>query len=111
VAQTFCAAVPWTVPALPLVALGRCPRRDQSHAQTRGDDHDFDAADVSSVIADLDVLLRDFRQRIGVAERDYLDAHESGCADEKLEKLVCRPRSNSAITSITTSDCPSPARP
>jgi type I restriction enzyme R subunit len=47
----------------------------------------FDSGDVSGVIEDLDVLLRDFRQRMADAERDYLAAGE-GSPDEKLEKLV-----------------------
>ena len=34
----------------------------------------FDSSDVSGVIEDLDLLLKDFRHRIERAERDYLDA-------------------------------------
>ncbi len=48
----------------------------------------FDSGDVSGVIEDLDVLLRDFRQRIAEAERAYLDAGEGGSPDERLERLV-----------------------
>ena len=48
----------------------------------------FDSSDVSGVIEDLDVLLRDFQQRIGQADQDYLDAGEGGSADERLERLV-----------------------
>ena len=47
----------------------------------------FDSTDVSGVIEDLDVLLKDFQQRIAEAERDYLEAGE-GSADERLERLV-----------------------
>jgi type I restriction enzyme R subunit len=49
----------------------------------------FDSEDVSGVIEDLDVLLRDFLEKIAKAEKDYLDAGE-GDADEKLERLVYR---------------------
>lgn len=48
----------------------------------------FDSNDVSGVIEDLDVLLVDFQQKINRAEKDYLDAGESGGADERLERLV-----------------------
>ncbi len=48
----------------------------------------FDSSDVNGVIEDLDVLLRDFQQKIAQAERDYLDAGEEGGADERLERLV-----------------------
>ena len=48
----------------------------------------FDSGDVSGVIEDLDVLLKDFRQRMGDAEQQYLDAGEGGTADERLERLV-----------------------
>jgi len=48
----------------------------------------FDSSDVSGVIEDLDLLLRDFRQKMADAERDYLDAGEGGSADERLERLV-----------------------
>lgn len=48
----------------------------------------FDSSDVSGVIEDLDVLLRDFQQKIAQAETDYLDAGEGGSADERLERLV-----------------------
>jgi type I restriction enzyme R subunit len=43
---------------------------------------------VSGVIEDLDLLLRDFREKIAEAARDYLDAGEGGTADERLERLV-----------------------
>lgn len=48
----------------------------------------FDSGDVSGVIEDLDVLLRDFRERIADAERSYLVAAEGGSPDERLERLV-----------------------
>ncbi len=48
----------------------------------------FDSGDVSGVIEDLDVLLKDFQKRIVEAQTDYLDAGEGGSADERLERLV-----------------------
>jgi type I restriction enzyme, R subunit len=48
----------------------------------------FDSADVSGIIEDLDVLLGDFKQRIANAEKEYLDAGEGGDADEPLERVV-----------------------
>lgn len=48
----------------------------------------FDSGDVSGVIEDLDVLLKDFRQRMMDAEKQYLDAGEGGSADERLERIV-----------------------
>ena len=48
----------------------------------------FDSADVSGVIEDLDVLLGDFKQKIAKAEKEYLDAGEGGDADERLERVV-----------------------
>lgn len=48
----------------------------------------FDSGDVSGVIEDLDVLLKDFQKRIVEARDDYLDAGEGGSADERLERLV-----------------------
>jgi type I restriction enzyme R subunit len=48
----------------------------------------FDSSDVSGVIEDLDVLLKDFLEKIARAEKDYLDAGEGGGADEKLERMV-----------------------
>jgi len=48
----------------------------------------FDSADVSGVIEDLDVLLADFKTKIADAEKDYLDASEGGDADERLERVV-----------------------
>lgn len=48
----------------------------------------FDSSDVSGVIEDLDLLLKDFLEKIGRAEKDYLDAGDGGDADEKLERVV-----------------------
>jgi len=48
----------------------------------------FDSSDVSGVIEDLDLLLKDFLDKIEKAKGDYLDASDEGGADEKLEKLV-----------------------
>lgn len=48
----------------------------------------FDSGDVSGVIEDLDVLLNDFRARMGDAGKQYLDAGEGGSADERLERIV-----------------------
>ncbi len=48
----------------------------------------FDSADVSGVIEDLDLLLKDFLEKIKIAQADYLDAGEGGDADERLEKVV-----------------------
>ncbi|MBI4557194.1 MAG: HsdR family type I site-specific deoxyribonuclease [Candidatus Hydrogenedentes bacterium] len=48
----------------------------------------FDSSDVSGVIEDLEVLLRDFQQKIAQAEKDYLDVSEEGSSDEQLERLV-----------------------
>jgi len=48
----------------------------------------FDSADVSGVIEDLDLLMRDFLGKIAKARADYLDAGEGGDADERLERLV-----------------------
>ncbi len=48
----------------------------------------FDSSDVSGVIEDLDVLLRDFRQKIDAAARNYLEAEEEVGADERLERIV-----------------------
>ncbi len=47
----------------------------------------FDSADVSGVIEDLDLLLKDFLKKIENARMAYLDAGE-GSADEKLERVV-----------------------
>src|SRR5215831_14078006 len=49
----------------------------------------FDRADVSDVIEDLDLLLKDFLEKIENARVAYLEAGE-GSADEKLERVVGR---------------------
>lgn len=48
----------------------------------------FDSSDVSGVVEDLDLLLKDFVGKIEKAKVDYLDSGEEGSADEKLERLV-----------------------
>ena len=48
----------------------------------------FDSADVSGVIEDLDLMLRDFIARIGRAKAEYLEGIAAGGADERLERLV-----------------------
>lgn len=48
----------------------------------------FDSSDVSGVIEDLDLLLKDLLGKIEKAKSDYLDLREEGSADEKLERLV-----------------------
>ena len=47
----------------------------------------FDSDDVSGVIEDLDVLLKDFLDKIAQAKTDYLDVALAG-SDEQLEALV-----------------------
>jgi type I restriction enzyme R subunit len=48
----------------------------------------FDSSDVEGVIEDLDLLMKDFLEKIAKASTDYLDAGEGGDADERLERLV-----------------------
>ena len=48
----------------------------------------FDSSDVSGVIEDLDLLLRDFLGKIEKAKADYLAVEEGLSADEQLERLV-----------------------
>jgi type I restriction enzyme, R subunit len=48
----------------------------------------FDSADVSGVIEDLDLLLQDFLVRIEDAKTRYLDLGGEGSADERLERAV-----------------------
>lgn len=48
----------------------------------------FDSADVSGVIEDLDLLMDDFLAKIERAKADYLDGEKVGSADEQLERLV-----------------------
>jgi type I restriction enzyme R subunit len=48
----------------------------------------FDSEDVGGAIEDLDVLLRDFLERIAQAERAYLHADADAPSDERLERIV-----------------------
>lgn len=48
----------------------------------------FDSSDVSGVIEDLDLLLKDLLVKLDRARRDFLDAGEGGSADERLERVV-----------------------
>ncbi len=48
----------------------------------------FDSSDVEGVIEDLDLLLRDFLDKIERVKTDYLADEESGSADERLERVV-----------------------
>lgn len=48
----------------------------------------FDSSDVTGVIEDLDLLLRDLLERLQAARRDFLDAGEEGSPDERLERIV-----------------------
>jgi type I restriction enzyme R subunit len=50
----------------------------------------FDGADVSGVIEDLDLLMKDFLGKIERAETEYLEVPTEGSADERLEKVVGR---------------------
>jgi type I restriction enzyme, R subunit len=48
----------------------------------------FDSSDVSGVIEDLDVLLKQFLQQMAEAKQDYLESNAGGAPDERLERLV-----------------------
>ena len=48
----------------------------------------FDSSDVSGVIEDLDVLYRDFRDKIEKAKTEYLAGEKGLGADEQLEKII-----------------------
>ena len=48
----------------------------------------FDSSDVSGVIEDLDLLLKDFLEKIEKAKADYLEVDGAGSADERLEQMV-----------------------
>ena len=48
----------------------------------------FDSEDVSGLIEDLDVLMKDFQQKMAVAVEAYLDAGEGGGGDERLERVI-----------------------
>lgn len=48
----------------------------------------FDSADVSGVIEDLDLLLGDFKQKMAKAQKEFLDGGPGGGSDERLEAIV-----------------------
>ena len=48
----------------------------------------FDSSDVSGVIEDLDVLMRDFHLKIAKAKAEYLEDEGAGGQDEHLEHIV-----------------------
>lgn len=48
----------------------------------------FDSSDVSGVIEDLDLLLKDILVKIDRARKDYLETASIGTPDEQLEKIV-----------------------
>ena len=48
----------------------------------------FDSQDIRGVVEDLDLLLRDFRNRIAQSEADWLRDEGAGGADERLEEVV-----------------------
>jgi type I restriction enzyme R subunit len=48
----------------------------------------FDSEDVSGVIEDLDLLLKDLLEKLDRARREFLDSDVGGSADERLEKVV-----------------------
>jgi type I restriction enzyme R subunit len=48
----------------------------------------FDSADVSGVIENLDLLLKDLLEKIEQARADYLEGDDSGGPDERLEKMI-----------------------
>ncbi len=48
----------------------------------------FDSDDVSGLIEDLDLLLKDLLRKLEKARTDFLAAGEGGTADERLEKVV-----------------------
>lgn len=48
----------------------------------------FDSSDVSGVIEDLDVLMKDFKLKIDIASKSYLATDGGGGADERLERIV-----------------------
>lgn len=48
----------------------------------------FDSADVSGVIEDLDLLLKDFLEKIEKAKTEYLEVPGEGNADERLERMI-----------------------
>jgi type I restriction enzyme R subunit len=48
----------------------------------------FDSADVSGVIEDLDLLLKDCLDKIEKAKTEYLEVPGKGSADERLERMI-----------------------
>ena len=48
----------------------------------------FDSDDVSGVIEDLDLLLKDFLDKIEKAKTEYLEVSGEGSADERLERMI-----------------------
>lgn len=48
----------------------------------------FDSADVSGVIEDLDLMLVDLLDKLKMARAEFLETGDSGGADEQLERLV-----------------------
>ena len=50
----------------------------------------FDSADLSGVIEDLDLLLKDFFDKLEKAKAEYVEAPSEGGPDEKLERVVGR---------------------
>lgn len=48
----------------------------------------FDSSDVSGIIEDLDVLMKDFQQKISTAKSEYLEIDFKGSPDEQLEYVV-----------------------
>lgn len=48
----------------------------------------FDSSDVSGIIEDLDVLMKDFQEKITTAKSEYLEMDFNGSPDEQLEYAV-----------------------
>ncbi len=48
----------------------------------------FDSSDVSGIIEDLDVLMKDFQERIALARDEYLQTDQTRSPDEQLEYAV-----------------------
>jgi type I restriction enzyme R subunit len=48
----------------------------------------FDASDITGVIEDLDLLLKDLLDKLSKARADYLEEGGEGDADERLEKMI-----------------------
>lgn len=60
----------------------------------------FDSKDVSGVIEDLDLLLRDFLAKIEKAKKDYLGDERGLDADERFEKIIARFRTPDSRTAL-----------